>query len=42
MLNQLLPAKMGEIGRTEYLTRKSKNSRSFLLGTILVERIFDM
>jgi len=41
-LNQLLPLKMGEIGRAEYLTRKNKESRSFLLGTIAVERIFDV
>jgi len=42
MLNQLLPLKLGEIGRAEYLTRKSKGSRSFLLGSIAVERIFDV
>jgi glycosyltransferase 2 family protein len=41
-LNQLLPLKMGEIGRAEYLTRQSGESRSFLLGTIVVERIMDM
>jgi glycosyltransferase 2 family protein len=42
MLNQLLPAKVGELGRAEYLARKSDNSRSYLLGSIIVERIFDM
>lgn len=41
-LNQLLPLKMGEIGRAEYLTRQTGESRSFLLGTIVVERIMDM
>jgi glycosyltransferase 2 family protein len=42
MLNQLLPAKIGEVGRAEYLTRNSKPGRSFLLGTIAAERVFDM
>lgn len=42
MLNQLLPVKMGELARAEYLTRKEKNSRSFILGTIAVERVFDL
>ncbi len=42
MLNQLLPAKIGEVARAEYLTRKSTPGRSFLLGTIGAERIFDM
>lgn len=41
-LNQLLPLKMGEIGRAEYLNRQTGESRSFLLGTIVVERIMDM
>lgn len=41
-LNQLLPLKMGELGRAEYLTRQGRESRSFLLGTIVVERIMDM
>lgn len=42
MLNQLLPAKIGEVARAEYLTRKSTPGRSFLLGTIAAERVFDM
>lgn len=42
MLNQLLPAKMGELARAEYLTRKDNSSRSFILGTIAVERLFDL
>lgn len=42
MLNQLLPAKIGEVARAEYITRISKPGRSFLLGTIAVERIFDL
>jgi len=41
-LNQLLPLKIGEVGRAEYLTRRNKESRSLLLGTIVVERIFDV
>ncbi|ALO15763.1 hypothetical protein L21SP5_02130 [Salinivirga cyanobacteriivorans] len=42
MLNQLLPAKIGEVARAEYITRKSTPGRSFLLGTIAAERVFDM
>jgi glycosyltransferase 2 family protein len=42
MLNQLLPVKMGEFARAEYLVRKSKVSRSFLIGTIVGERVYDM
>jgi uncharacterized protein (TIRG00374 family) len=42
MLNQILPAKIGEVARAEYLCRKSKNSRSYILGTIAVERVFDL
>ncbi|MDD2228294.1 MAG: lysylphosphatidylglycerol synthase transmembrane domain-containing protein [Candidatus Cloacimonetes bacterium] len=42
MLNQLLPAKIGEVARAEYLTRKKKFSRSYLLGTIAIERAFDL
>lgn len=42
MLNQLLPAKIGEVARAEYLKRKSSSGRSFMLGTIAAERIFDM
>lgn len=42
MINQILPAKIGEVARAEYLSRKSKNSRSYILGTIAVERIFDL
>lgn len=42
MLNQLLPAKAGEFARAEYVHRKSFLGRSFLLGTIAAERVFDM
>ncbi len=41
-LNQLLPAKVGELARVEYLRENSEQGRSFLLGTIVVERIFDL
>ena len=42
MLNQLLPAKMGELARAEYLVRTEKSSRSYILGTIAMERLFDL
>lgn len=42
MLNQLLPAKVGELARVEYIREYDKQGRSFLLGTILVERLFDL
>lgn len=42
MLNQILPVKVGEVARAEYLTRKNKVSRSSMLGTVAVERVFDM
>jgi uncharacterized protein (TIRG00374 family) len=41
MINQLLPAKVGEVARAEYVARKSTRKRSFLIGTIVAERIFD-
>jgi len=42
MLNQLLPAKAGEVARAEYVARNASPGRSFLLGSIVAERIFDM
>jgi uncharacterized protein (TIRG00374 family) len=42
MLNQLLPVKMGELARAEYIARKESTSRSFMLGTIAVERVYDL
>ena len=42
MLNQLLPAKLGELGRAEYLANRFKKGRIFFLGTIIAERIFDI
>jgi uncharacterized protein (TIRG00374 family) len=42
MVNNLLPAKVGELARMEYLKRISGISRSYLLGTIFIERILDL
>lgn len=42
MINNLLPAKLGELARAEILAREKKLSRSFLLGTILAERLLDV
>lgn len=42
MLNQLLPIKVGEVARAEYLTQKNHINRSFMLGSVAVERVFDM
>ncbi len=40
--NSILPAKIGEFVRIIYLSRIYNSSKSFLLGTIIVERIFDL
>ncbi len=42
MLNQLLPVKIGEIARAEYITQKYSSNRSFFLISIAIERLFDM
>lgn len=42
MINQLLPAKVGELARVEYLRDNAGQGRSFLLGTVVVERLFDL
>jgi glycosyltransferase 2 family protein len=42
MINNLLPAKVGEFARMEYIKRKKGISRSFLLGTIFMERFIDV
>jgi hypothetical protein len=42
MINNLLPAKVGELARMEYIQRKRSAGRSFLLGTIFIERIIDL
>lgn len=42
MLNQLLPAKLGEVARAEYLAQKENSGRTYFLGTIVVERVFDV
>lgn len=38
----LLPARLGEIVKPLYLARKEKISEGFALGTVVVERIFDI
>ncbi len=40
-VNNVLPARLGELFRAEYLRRKYDISRSVALGSILVERFFD-
>jgi glycosyltransferase 2 family protein len=40
-VNNIMPARLGELFRAEYLRRKYKFSRSAALGSILVERFFD-
>lgn len=42
MVNNILPAKIGELARMEYLKRKKNIGRSFLLGTIFIERLIDL
>lgn len=39
--NYLLPAKMGELVRAEIIKQKMKTGRSFILTTVLAERILD-
>lgn len=42
MVNNLLPAKIGEFVRIIYISKIYKNSKSFLLGTVVVERFLDV
>lgn len=42
MVNNLLPAKVGELARAEYLKREKNISRSFVLGTVFIERMCDL
>jgi glycosyltransferase 2 family protein len=42
MINNLLPAKVGELARMEYVKRRKGMGRSFLLGTIFIERLIDV
>lgn len=42
MINNLIPAKMGELARVEYLKRTKGLRRSFLFGTIMIERSMDV
>lgn len=41
MVNNVLPAKIGEIVRAEYIARENRISRGFSLGTVFAERMFD-
>jgi uncharacterized protein (TIRG00374 family) len=41
MVNNLIPAKIGEVSRAFILGKKEKTSISLTFGTIIVERIFD-
>ncbi len=41
MFNSLLPVKIGELTRVYYLGKKNKISKSFLLGSVIVERFLD-
>jgi len=40
-LNYILPARIGEFTRAEIIKRKENISRSFMLGTIIAERLLD-
>lgn len=42
MVNNVLPAKIGELVRAEFIARKEKLSRGFALGTVFVERMLDV
>ena len=42
MANNLLPVKLGEFVRIIYLSKIYKSSKSFLLGTVVIERLFDI
>lgn len=41
MINNILPAKIGEFARAEYIARYRQISRSFSLGTVFAERMLD-
>src|SRR5438046_1939582 len=41
MANDLLPARLGEVVRAFVLSRREQETKSAILGTIVVERIFD-
>lgn len=42
MVNNVLPAKMGELVRAEYIAREGHLSRGFSLGTVFAERMMDV
>lgn len=42
MINNLIPAKVGELARVEYLKQKDGFNRSFILGTVIIERFIDL
>ena len=41
MVNNVLPAKIGELVRAEYIAREGRLSRGFSLGTVFAERMLD-
>jgi uncharacterized protein (TIRG00374 family) len=41
-VNAVFPGRIGELARPLYLAQKEKTSKGYALGTIVVERIFDM
>ena len=41
-VNSIFPGRIGELVRPLYLAQKEKTSKGYALGTIVVERIFDM
>ena len=40
-VNNILPARLGELFRADYMSRQTGASRSAVLGTIVIERLFD-
>ncbi len=41
-INFVFPGRLGELAKPLYLARKEKMSDGFVIGTVVVERIFDM
>lgn len=41
MTNNLFPAKIGEIIRSEIIVKKTNQGRSFIYGTVFIERLLD-
>ena len=40
-VNNILPARLGELFRADYMSRQTRGSRSAVLGTIVIERLLD-